>query len=46
MRTIAALLAALLLAGCAGRAFVRPDSNALVLGSTTYDQVIKPGSLL
>lgn len=41
-KILAALLLVSLLAACAGgREFVKPESDALVLGSTTYDQVVK-----
>jgi outer membrane protein assembly factor BamE (lipoprotein component of BamABCDE complex) len=41
MRGIAVLLFTVLLTACgAGKEFVRPDSNSLVLGTTTYDQIV------
>ena len=34
------LAAAVLLSGCAGTNFVRPDSSSLVMGQTTYAQIV------
>ena len=39
MRFVATLLFAALLAGCGGAQFVRPSGNAVLLGTTTYEQV-------
>jgi hypothetical protein len=39
MRTGILVFLALLLAGCGGRDFTRPESDSLRLGATTYDQV-------
>lgn len=41
-KIVAALLLVSLLAACArGREFVKPENDAIVLGSTTYDQVVE-----
>jgi SmpA / OmlA family len=40
MKSLLALMLAVLLSGCAGSNFVRPNAATLGLGSTTYDQVI------
>jgi outer membrane protein assembly factor BamE (lipoprotein component of BamABCDE complex) len=42
MKTFIALLLVLFLAACAGGSeFVKPENESLVLGSTTYDQIVK-----
>lgn len=40
-KNISALLCAIVLAGCAGTDFVRPDSGSLDNGKTSYNDVVK-----
>jgi|SRR5690242_16573706 len=41
MKIFITLLLVFLLVACGGREFVRPENESLILGSTTYDQIIK-----
>lgn len=40
MRIVAAFAVSLVLAGCAGREFARPQNESLNLGKTTYEEVV------
>jgi hypothetical protein len=41
MKFAATLFLAILLAGCGGREFVRPENETLTLGSTRHDEIVK-----
>jgi len=41
MKIFITLLLVFLLVACGGGEFVRPENESLILGSTTYDQIIK-----
>jgi hypothetical protein len=40
MRFVIAILASILLSACGGKEFLRPQSGALAVGTTTYSQVV------
>ena len=41
MNLIYAFMVALLLTACGGKNFIRPDSQSLIVGTTSYADVVK-----